>query len=475
MLRIASEDPIAFEDEIMATVSSPPQPLAERFAAHFPSSKRLHEKAAGLFPDGVTHDTRHLRPFPVYFERAAGAHKWDVDGHDVIDYYSGHGALILGHSPPEVVQAVQRQMALGTHFGACHEHEIVWGQWVQRLVPSAERVRFTSSGTEATHMAFRLARMATGRPKVLKFAGHFHGWHDAVMPAAYAPYDGSAVPGVPAGTADATVVIPPNDLDLLERTLAGDPQIGTVILEPTGGHWGAVPIRGPFLQALRELTQRYGQVLIFDEVITGFRVHPGGAQGHYGIRPDLTTLAKILAGGLPGGAVAGRADILNQIEHRPGQPKMRHPGTFNGNPLSSVAGTATLERVATGEPCRQATAMGRLLRQRLNAMFAAGGWPWVAYGEFSMVRLLPNVDDSQRSVPQDDADRFVPYGGDLNRLDGSGDARLLHAFRAASLMNGVDFFGLGGITTAAHTTEDIDTTVAAVARTLELLRAEGLT
>src|SRR5262249_27025067 len=155
--------------------------------------------------------------------------------------------------------------------------------WVNRLVPSAERVRFTSSGTEATLMALRLARIATGRPRVLKFAGHFHGWHDFVLPAADPPYDGAAPPGVPAEVAANTVVLPPNDLDAVEHALKADPQIGAVILEPTGGHWGTVPVRGPFLHGLRDITARHGRLLIFDEVITGFRVAPGGAQEQYGV------------------------------------------------------------------------------------------------------------------------------------------------------------------------------------------------
>src|SRR2546425_2162639 len=170
--------------------------LAERFTDEFPTSKKLHDQAREVFPDGVTHDLRHLEPFPVYVDRAAGAYKWDLDGHKLIDYWSGHGALLLGHSHPEVVEAVQRQMSRSTHPGACHELEIEWGQWVQRLVPSAEKRRFVSSGTEATLMALRLARLFTGRPKVLKFAGHFHGWHDYLVAGADGPYDGRPVPGL---------------------------------------------------------------------------------------------------------------------------------------------------------------------------------------------------------------------------------------------------------------------------------------
>jgi glutamate-1-semialdehyde 2,1-aminomutase len=373
-----------------------------------------------------------------------------------------------------VVAAVRRQAGRSTHPGACHELEVEWAERVVRLVPSAERVRFTGSGTEATLMALRLARMATGKPKVLKFVGHFHGWHDAVMPGAYAPYDGSPVPGIPAEVQAFTVVVPPNDPDLVERTLAADPDIGVVILEPTGGHWGAVPVRGPFLHALRDITARLGRLLIFDEVITGFRVHPGGAQGHYGITPDLTTLAKVLAGGLPGGAVAGRADLLGQIEVRPGRPKMRHPGTFNANPLSAAAGVAALDAVADGSACRAATAAARDLRARLNRLFAEGGWPWVAYGEFSLFRILPAYTGQRPDPKAADPDAFTPYDGSVDRLDSPKSGKLVHAFRQALLLAGVDMPGLGGFLSAAHTEADITRTVEAVGSALRRLAAEGL-
>src|SRR5579871_6413919 len=389
----------------MSQATLPRPSLVERYSAAFPRSRKLHEQARGVFPNGVTHDARHLEPFGVYVDRASGAHKWTVEGRELIDYWSGHGAILLGHSHPAVVEAVQRQMEKATHPGACHEREIEWGQWVQRLVPSAERIRFTSSGTEATMMALRLVRIFTGKPRVLKFAGHFHGWNDFLIPGADAPHD-AAMPGIPREVSQYTVIIPPNDLDAVERTPKADPNIGCVILEPTGGHWGQVPVRGPFLKGLREITARHDRLLIFDEVITGFRVSPGGAQGHYGIKPDLTTMAKILAGGLPGGCVAGRADILDFIAFRPGKPKMRHPGTFNANPLSAAAGITTLQIVADGEPCRRANAIAQQLRQRLNDLFAQRGENWVAYGEFSNCRLLPSYEG-----PRPTSDDFIPYGG----------------------------------------------------------------
>ncbi|HLJ92601.1 MAG TPA: aspartate aminotransferase family protein [Gemmataceae bacterium] len=442
--------------------------LTAQYEAEFPKSRSLFEQAKAIFPNGVTHDLRHLEPFPIYIERAEGAHKWDVDGHRLIDYWAGHGALLLGHSHPTVVGAVQQQMSRATHPGACHALEIEWGQCVQQLVPSVEKLRFVSSGTEATLMALRLARLFTGRPKVLKFAGHFHGWHDFVIAAADPPYDGSVVPGVPGEVAAQTVVVPPNDPAAVERALAGDPQIGCVILEPTGGHFGAVPIGGEFLQQLRACTAQHGRLLIFDEVITGFRVHPGGAQSHYGVTPDLTTLAKVLAGGLPGGCLAGRADILAGLEFRPGKPKMKHPGTFNANPLSAAAGIAALRLVASGEPCRRANALGQRLRQRLNALLQARDTDWVVYGEFSGFKFLPGYRG-----PRPAGDDFIPYGGALENLDGSKNPRLSQAFRRALLLHGVDLPGLGGMTTAAHTETDIADTVTAVGAALDLLEEDG--
>jgi glutamate-1-semialdehyde 2,1-aminomutase len=504
----------------MSTIVAP-STIVDRYSRKFANSRRRAEQARELFPNGVTHDLRYLEPFPVYIDRAKGSRKWDIDGHEFIDYWSGHGALLLGHCHPDVVAAVQKQVERATHAGGCHEYEIEWGRLVKQLVPSAERLRFTASGTETTLMALRLSRMFTGRPKVLKFAGHFHGWHDFVAAAADPPYfaEGSRqsavgskqsavgskqsavgskqsaeasagadfrlptadcrlltvqVPGVHADVMGNTVVIPPNDVGLLEETLAGDLQVGAVILEPTGGHWGAVPIRGEFLRALRELTAKHGQVLIFDEVITGFRVAPGGAQEYYGVTPDLTTLAKIVAGGLPGGCLAGRADLLAQIETRPGRPKMRHPGTFNANPLSASAGVATLKLVATGEPCRWANALGRLLRNRLNALFAQQNWPWIAYGDFSMFRLLSGYNGPHPEPAKGDNDGFIPYGGDINQLDGPRNPKLTQAFRQAMLLNGVDIPGLGGWLTAAHTEADVDATVTAVAAAVEMLTTEGV-
>jgi len=455
-------------------VSAPLLSLLERYQQKFPASRQRFETAKNVFPSGVTHDLRFLDPFPLYIDEARSSRKWDIEGNEFIDYWSGHGAMILGHSHSLVVAAVRTQVERQTHAGGCHEHEVEWGQLVQQLVPSAERVRFTASGTEATLMALRLARIFTGKPKLLKFAGHFHGWHDFVVLAADPPYESPSVPGLPNEVSQCTTTIMPNDLNLVEETLKNDPQIGAVILEPTGGHWGTVPIRGAFLRGLRDITTRLDRLLIFDEVITGFRVAPGGAQAYYNVKPDLTTLAKIVAGGLPGGCLAGRADILNYIESRPGKPKMKHPGTYNANPLSAAAGIAALKQIATGEPTAQANAMGRLLRNKLNAMFAENDLPFLAYGDFSLFRILPNYNGLRPAESNADNDGFIPHNGDLNSLDGPKSPSFIHAFRRANLLEGVDFPTLGGWMMAAHTLADIDRTVQAVSRAVENIRAEGM-
>jgi len=440
--------------------------LAERYAATFPLSRDRFERAKRLFPTGVTHDARMMSPFPVYISHLKGSKKWSVEGIELVDYFVGHGSHLLGHSPDDVVQAVQAQMARGTHAGACHDLELEWAECVQALMPGAERLRFTGSGTEATMMALRLARLHTGKPKFLRFHGHFHGWHDAVTIAADPPYESTAVPGVSPSLAEQAVAIPPNDANRVDDALARDPQIGAIILEPTGGHWGAVPIRGEFLRQLREIATRRNAVLIFDEVITGFRVSPGGAQCHYGVTPDLTTLAKILAGGLPGGCVVGRQHILAHLEPHPQRPKMRHPGTYNANPLSASAGIATLKRIASTDACAKANATARSLRNGFNAMFAANRFPWIAYGDFSMIHIRPGYDGPAVPAMVGDTDGPIPFGGDPNVLDGPKPPALVQALRQGMLLNGVDWWAFAGMTSCEHSEADVAKTVAALEATI---------
>ena len=279
-------------------------PIIDAYRRHTSKSAGLYERAQHVFPSGVTHDGRFLEPYPIYVERAAGSRKWDVDGNEYVDYAGGHGALLLGHNHPTVIDAIARQLPRGTHYGSGHELEIRWGELVQQLIPSAELVRFTNSGTEATLLALRLARAFTKRPKILRFAGHFHGWHDHMAFGVGSHFDGTPTPGVLTEVAENVVLAPPGDIDATRQILSGHDDIAAIILEPTGASWGQVPIAQSFIEALAELARAQGVLLIFDEVISGFRCSPGGAQAYYHVKPDLTTLAKILAGGLPGGALS---------------------------------------------------------------------------------------------------------------------------------------------------------------------------
>ena len=447
--------------------------ILQRYQETFQQDRELAQHASQIFPDGVTHDGRHATPFPIYIDRAKGSKKWGIDGREFIDYWSGHGALLLGHSPPEIVEAVMEQMQRGTHYGACHALELEWGDLVIELIPSAECIRFVNSGTEATLMAIRLARTYTGKNKVLKFAGHFHGWHDSVILGAYPPFE-VPVPGIPQDVIDTTVIVPPNDIDAVEKCLQADPDIACVILEPTGGSFGVIPTNGEFLAQLREITTDNDVVLIFDEVISGFRVAPGGAQGHYQVTPDLTTLAKILAGGLPGGAVVGKKEILNLLSIEAEQEtkrgkKMPHPGTFNANPLSASAGVTALKIVKTGIPHERVNRVAATLRNGLNALIDQHRLDWAVYGEFSAIKFLIG-----HGVHEIRAADFNPYEWDYRKLKGGGQPELVKNLRWGLQLNGIDISDGGGMTMTAHTDEDIQQTVAAFDQTIEWMKADGL-
>ncbi len=447
--------------------------ILERYVELHPASLRLHQRASRFFPDGVTHDIRYFTPFPLYVTHAQGGHKWDADGNEIIDYVMGHGALLLGHNHPQVKEAVAEQIERGTHYGASHELEIQWAERVQTLVPSAEVVRFTSSGTEATMMAIRLARAFTGRKTVVRFRQHFHGWNDNVVGTPDREGVHPHALGVPDETLSNVVVIPQNEPDALRQTLR-DEEVAAAILEPTGANAGMVPLDPALLPLLREATRDAGALLIFDEVVTGFRVTPGGAQAASGVTPDLTTLAKILAGGLPGGAVVGRAEIVSLIEFQAGDRgdyhgRIPHPGTFNANPLSAAAGSAALQVVATGEPHRHADALNRALVRRLNEVIRSEGVPGCAYGHASIFHLILGA---ACPAPADDFE-WDWQGRPAQRMPHmSGEA--VWSLRRGMLNEGVDLMGTGGRVSSAHTQSDVDRTVEAFSRTLRRMKEEGV-
>ena len=441
--------------------------IEDEYRRLHPGSAARYAQAATTFPNGVTHDGRYVDPFPLYVERSQGAYKWDVDGNRLIDYWTGHGALLLGHAHPAVVAAVSEQMARGTHYGAESELALQWAGLIQELFPSMERLRFTASGTEATMMALRLARAYTGRPVVLRLAGHYHGWHDMLARDSAAD---SSPPGVYPGLLDATIVLPA-DLTRVEATLTTRSDIAAVILEPTGASYGALPLPAGFLRELRALTAACDVLMICDEVVTGFRVAPGGAQQLAGVRADLTALAKVLAGGLPGGAIGGRAEIMRHIAFEDSDwnrgHKIRHNGTFNANPLSAAAGVATLAQVVTGEPGACAASLGRQLIDGLNGLLRERGLRgWAAYGQGSIFHLV-----AQSSL--DFAPGELAPDTPVTELKSGGDPELLRLLRLGLNNHGVDLMrGRSGFLSAAHSEEDIVATVAAFAATLDEIAAE---
>ena len=451
-----------------------PTKLEELYRQKLPTSHQLYERAQAVLPSGVTHDLRFLRPFPPYIDHAEGSRKWDPDGNEYVDYWMGHGALLLGHCHPEVTEAVQRQLATGTHYGACHALEVEWAEQVKKMVPSAEMVKFTSSGTEATQLVMRLARLFTGRRKLLKFEGHFHGWQDNTVIAVQPPYGERNMPGIPRSVTDQVVVAPPNDIDFVEMTLSSSDDIACIILEPTGGAFGRIPTKPGFLADLRDVTSRHDVLLVFDEVVTGFRCAPGGAQEFYNVIPDLNTLGKILAGGLPGAAVAGRADVVSHLTFRDNPRdqlrwKIPHQGTFNANPVSATAGLTALRRVESHDEIGSANAIAQKLRARLREVVESQGVSWCVYGDFSSFKIL-----TQPHCPKRGSCDFSFCDYDHVKLRTLGSPEMAANFRYGMILNGVDLPGLYGLTSSVHTEEDVEITAAALDETISLLKEDGL-
>jgi glutamate-1-semialdehyde 2,1-aminomutase len=418
--------------------------MRKRSAAFFEAAQRV-------LPGGVNSPVRAFRAVgghPFFVERAEGSRIFDVDGNAFIDYVGSWGPLILGHAHPRIVAALQKAVERGTSYGAPTELEVTMARMVSEALPAVQMVRFVSSGTEAVMSALRAARAYTRRDKIVKFAGCYHGHADSLLVKAGSGALTLGVPdsaGVPEAVARDTITVSYNDPDQVRDVLqAAGKDIACVIVEPVAGNMGVVPPRPGFLAGLRELTLQHGALLIFDEVITGFRVDYGGAQELYGVRPDLTCLGKIIGGGLPVGAYGGRREIMEQIA--PVGP-VYQAGTLSGNPLAMTAGIETLTLLRDGTIYRDLEERGRTLaegiqeayrRAKLSCCLNRIGSMWTLFFAASVV-------ESDRDLEHVDPAR---YGGFFAGMLDRGVSLPPSQFEAAFL-------------SAAHTSADITMTLAA--------------
>ena len=422
------------------------------------TSEALFSKALALLPGGVNSPVRAYKAVggtPRFIARADGAHVWDEDGNELLDYVGAWGPMILGHRHPAVVTAVERQLTSGFAFGAPTALEVELAATVAQVMPSIEMVRFVSSGTEATMAALRLARAATNRTRVVKFEGCYHGHGDSFLVKAgsgAATFGTPDSPGVTAATARDTLTARFNDVDSVRALLAAHPaEVAAIIVEPVVGNMGVVAPSPPFLGDLRQLAMADGALLIFDEVMTGFRVARGGAQERYGVTPDLTTLGKIVGGGLPVGAYGGRRDLMTQIS--PAGP-VYQAGTMSGHPLAMAAGLATLS-VIGGDAAfyERLETLGRQLEDGVHRALAARGDEC----HFARVGSMWTLFFTSKRV----TDWTSAATADRARF-----GRFFHAMLAQGISLAPSQFEANFIS-AAHTASDVARTVDAIGQAIE--------
>jgi len=414
-------------------------------------SKELLAAATRVIPGGVNSPVRAFRAVggePLFIERGKGPHLWDADGNRYIDYVLSWGPLILGHAHPAVVEALAAAAAKGTSYGAPTALETELAELVTEMMPGVEMVRFVNSGTEATMSALRLARAYTGRHKIIKFEGCYHGHGDMLLVQA-----GSGVatlglpdsPGVPPGATQDTLTAPFNDLPAVKRIFEQFPgQIAAVIVEPVAGNMGVIPPIDGFLNGLHDLTRAYDALLIFDEVMTGFRVAPGGAQELYGVNPDLTTMGKVIGGGLPVGAYAGKREIMETVA--PAGP-MYQAGTLSGNPLAMTAGLVTLRELRKPGVFKEIVTQTTQLCQGIGQAAAKAGVP------------VYQTQIGTMFCTYFTAEPVIDYTS-VKRSDTAAFGRFFQAMLEADVYLAPSQFE-AGFTSTTHTPDIIDTTIKA--------------
>jgi glutamate-1-semialdehyde 2,1-aminomutase len=443
----------------------------DRFAATHKKSRALWERAIKV-SRGFHTDPIVTRPFSIYITHAKGSRKWDVDGNEYIDYLMGFGALLLGHAHPAMVEAVQKQIVKGTHYGGENELELEWAERICKLIPCAEKIEFILSGSEADMLIARLARAYTGRSKILKFAEHYFGWAEDVLAGIAPPYDKPFAGQIPPFTkgviGGGAVVIPCNDEQAMEEALAKR-DIAAFFVEGGGANCGRIGMKPEMVKTARELTKKYGTLLVIDEVISGFRWSKGGYQAAIGVTPDLSPLAKLNGGGIPGGAaVCGRADIMDLLQLRPGDAEWNrfkhviHRGTWNGNPLTAAAAVEMLKIVEKGEVQKIAAGKASHLADGIQKEFAKRGIEACCHNATSVLHLhLGKCEKCDRTLCLD-TKKSMP-------------AELVHAWNGHLILNGVHLHrGAMGMVSPAHTDADIEQTIEVFGKAMDGLLEEGV-
>ncbi len=444
----------------MPNNSSPDHdPLQQDYLNSHRGSAASHQQALRHFAAaGATHMIRVAEPFRPYITHATGSRKWDVDGNEYIDYTMGHGALILGHSHPAVVAAVQQQAAKGFHYGENHQLEIRWAELISHMMPLAERVEFCAAGQEANLLAIRLARLFTGRRRILRLTQNYHGWADELVTL-----------GAPGSVAEYVTEVPLNDRRATEHELQRG-RYALLLSEGGGAHMaGQVPIDLEFQRALPELARVHGTLYCIDEVVTGFRDAPGGWQQLVGVTPDLATIGKCAGGGLPMGAVVGRAELFEALNpSAPPERLIRHAGTWNANPLTACAGVAACSLYLDGQPQQQAADAARRFRDNGNQLLRDLGIRARFHGR-SIVHLYLGPIERDNFDPD-----FEAPSTELSKLLGTGYPRLGDRLKMQLLMRGVATLRGGMfIFSAAHDQADVEQTLSALQASLQSMLREG--
>ena len=415
--------------------------MAKDYSLKTPGSKQLHQRARRVLPAGVSYFIRYFEPYPFYVDWAKGARIRDIDGNFYLDFWMGHYTHILGHSPPNIVEAVKNQIEHGTHYGVCHELEVTLAEKIVKMVPCAQMVRFSCSGTEAAMYATRVARAFTGKSKILKFTGGWHGGYDALHLAVSPPFDLPESNGIGKDASKNTLVATFNDLDQIEEKVRGQ-DIAAILVEPVLGAGGCIPAKKEFLKGLREICNQLGALLIFDEIITGFRLAPGGGQEYFGITPDIAIFGKILGGGFPIGAIVGRREIMERMDPLLYErPRFSFQGgTFTANPTSLTAGLEMLKSLEDGTIINKLNREGDLVRARLEDIFTEGK----VEAQVTSAGSLFQVHFTSEEVNNAE----TAYKADKSRLD---------EYHKALITNGVFFLpGKNGALSNAHSKEDLN-------------------